>query len=550
MFEKRGLLFLLLNVAISVLLYAKTLNPLQFGLREARNGEERFEILRKCHATAIIIGADVSYQGIDTIYLEITPKAGTIPLSERTDFAGVKVIVRNNSHDMHLFRMESKTEEIDIDKRKLKKGTLLSSLRKEPHALLLVEDKTPWVNERKGYGHAVYRKDMLLLHNGVIQNDPVTDYNSKQSKPSGSLCPVNGRKKYVRNVCFVRDEDSKYKTRLVDFVFQYNVELSNVETITPDNDVMYGDAIISFHDCCKSLVRDVKIRGSYSQILKYGYGITISGNYDITIDRMYGHAKWGIFYMDNTQKVVLKNSDVNRFDCHCYGRDFKIDNTILSNSPSAYSSMYGDFVFTHCTFNDTDPVGLRQEYNANTPFNIYFKHCVFNVSKKHDCFVRINGLINEDANRVELLEKNLPNISVTDCKITLLDDIKDFYFFVTGDIAYKGLINNLSFITVKGLKLSKKCRVDISNRPIQTKDSLKVIIKGMYYREADGKKKVLQMNSVTIGAQTTVFCNGKGVDRKFFLSILSLNVIFLPICLVVIISFTFFHKRFMLDDKK
>lgn len=539
-------LFILLSLGIR----AHTINPLQFGLAIAKNGQERFEIIRRCHVMAREHGDEVSYEGVDTIYLEIPEHAEPIPLSERTDFAGATLIVKNVSHDMYLFRLSNDAKKIELKGSQIYKGFRYDSLVNVKYCLLLVNDEMPWVKERKGYGHVVYRKDMLLLHNGVIQNDPVTDYNSKQSKPSGSLCPVNDRKKYVRNVCFVRDVDSKYKTRLVDFVFQYNVELSNVETITPDNDVMYGDAIISFHDCCKSLVRDVKIRGSYSQIKKYGYGITISGNYDITIDRMYGHAKWGIFYMDNTHKVVLKNSDVNRFDCHCYGRDFKIDNTILSNSPSAYSSMYGDFVFTHCTFNDTDPVGLRQEYNANTPFNIYFKHCVFNVSKKHDCFVRINGLINEDANRVELLEKNLPNISVTDCKITLLDDIKDFYFFVTGDIAYKGLINNLSFITVKGLKLSKKCRVDISNRPIKTKDSLKVIIKGMYYREADGKKNVLQMNSVTIGARTTVFCNGKGVDRKFFLSILSLNVIFLPICLVVIISFTFFHKRFMLDDKK
>lgn len=492
---KVRLLFLLLTIDLPVSLDATVFNPLQFGLNEAKDGFERFEILRKCHEAACHQNEMVSYKGIDTVYLEIPENARPISLSEQTDFAGATLIVRNASHDMFLFRLSNDTKQIELKGSQLHKGFRYDSLVNTKYCLLLVSDEMPWVKERKGYGHAVYRKDMLLLHNGVIQNDPVTDYDSKQSKPSGRLCTVNGRMKYVRNVCFVRDVDSQYKTGLVDFVFQYNVELSNVETITPDHDFMYGDAIISFLNCCHTIVRNVRIYDTYSQTNRYGYGLSISGIYDMTIDRMYGHAKWGIFYIDNTQKIVLKNSDVNRFDCHCYGRDFKIDNTILNNSPSAYSSMYGDFVFTNCTFNDTDPVGLRQAYNANTPFNIYFRHCVFNVSKKHDCLVRISGLSNEDASRVELLDKNLPNITVRNCKINLLDDVQDFYIFVTGDIAYKKPINNLSFISVNGLAFSKKCRFGISNRLINTKDSLQVIIKDLYYRDTFGKKKAFLLKT-------------------------------------------------------
>ena len=57
------------------------------------------------------------------------------------------------------------------------------------------------------------------------------------------------------------------------------------------------------------------------------------------------------------------------------------------------------------------------------------------------------------------------------------------------------LLNTLSFISVNGLAFSKKCRFGISNRLINTKDSLQVIIKDLYYRDTFGKKKAFLLKT-------------------------------------------------------
>lgn len=103
-------LFILLSLGIK----AHTINPLQFGLANAKNGQERFEIIRRCHVMAREHGDVVSYEGIDTIYLDIPDYAEPIPLSERTDFAGTTLIVKTTSHDMYLFRLSNDAKKIDI----------------------------------------------------------------------------------------------------------------------------------------------------------------------------------------------------------------------------------------------------------------------------------------------------------------------------------------------------------------------------------------------------------------------------------------------------
>ena len=52
-----------------------TLNPLQFGLKEAKSDVDRFYVLQRTHEEALKRGAEVSYSGIKQINLEIPPKA-------------------------------------------------------------------------------------------------------------------------------------------------------------------------------------------------------------------------------------------------------------------------------------------------------------------------------------------------------------------------------------------------------------------------------------------------------------------------------------------
>lgn len=51
--------------------YARTVSPLQYGLKNATNGIERYEVLLKCHQDALKKGYDISYRKIDTVKVEI-----------------------------------------------------------------------------------------------------------------------------------------------------------------------------------------------------------------------------------------------------------------------------------------------------------------------------------------------------------------------------------------------------------------------------------------------------------------------------------------------
>lgn len=80
----------------SQLLYGKgivTLSPKDYGLLSAKNGEERYIALKKCHEDAVKKNVGVSYAGIDTIEISIPNRANCIPLPRYTDFSGVTLIV-------------------------------------------------------------------------------------------------------------------------------------------------------------------------------------------------------------------------------------------------------------------------------------------------------------------------------------------------------------------------------------------------------------------------------------------------------------------------
>ncbi len=76
------------------------ISPLDFGLREAANGTDRFNVLYNTHTKALAIGAEVSYAGIDTLEIELPPDFKSIPLGPRTDFGGLVMYVTNKGKNI------------------------------------------------------------------------------------------------------------------------------------------------------------------------------------------------------------------------------------------------------------------------------------------------------------------------------------------------------------------------------------------------------------------------------------------------------------------
>lgn len=90
------------------------LNPIQFGLFEAKTATDRYEVLYRTHCEANKTNTPVSYRGIKRIDLEIPYGAKRIPLTEQTDFAGASIYVINNTANVYLFELSQEVKGIDV----------------------------------------------------------------------------------------------------------------------------------------------------------------------------------------------------------------------------------------------------------------------------------------------------------------------------------------------------------------------------------------------------------------------------------------------------
>ena len=154
------------------------LSPFDFGLAEAETDSARYEVLYATHSKAVETGAEVSYQGIGTLEIEVTEHSSPIPLTRHNDFAGLHLIVKNRYKAQYLFSMvDTNWQNIEITPTAVDSGDFTANpLLTEGAWMLLLEDVQPWVNNRSGHTYGAMRKDILLVHNGLAQNKPISSY--------------------------------------------------------------------------------------------------------------------------------------------------------------------------------------------------------------------------------------------------------------------------------------------------------------------------------------------------------------------------------------
>ncbi|MBO4588050.1 MAG: hypothetical protein J5711_04010 [Bacteroidales bacterium] len=422
-------LFFLFPLLISA--YAQV-SPLDYGLREATNGIDRYHALYRAHTEAVARGLNVSYEGIDTLHLELPPDFKSVPLGTYTDFGGLVLYVTNHSAHGALFSRIATSHPVSFDK------SLIDSLdfRSLPelatgHHLLVLEDLTPWT-ERRGYGYQQYRRDILVLNNGIAENAPVTSWNTDSTQLKATYYDFSPDLNIeVKNLTLHRVKGSTFRTYCLALVGQQGVTVSNIRVTTPRSR-MIADGVFSISNCANLLFDRDTVEGTYSGYgtsRNYGYAFSMNNVYKSSFTHIKAYGNWGVFGTNNLSNTYLGDCDVDRFDIHCYGRDVQLKNCTLRGRQTLFSSMYGTVVFDSCHFIDYTPVRVRSSYNAYTPFDIIIKDCTFELTRRYHSIVQIDMLDTADNPRPELNPKCWPNLKVDNLTVVVPATIRTMNIF-------------------------------------------------------------------------------------------------------------------------
>lgn len=449
------------------------LSPYDFGLDTAKTGIGRYYVLYNTHKAAVEQGVDVDYYGIGELDIEIPADVKPIPLTQYNSFHQLVLNVTNNSKGCFLFERIIPTDSITIPKELIDKGDFRSipQLRNGQYILIL-EDQTPWVDNRSGYKYGHNRKDILLIKNGIASNKPVMPYNTPETKVVATYCKASSVPTVVSGLSFIRTKESTFRTYAFDIQNIANLVLCDIEIVTPPTDLV-ADVAIRVYNVADFQCDYVRINGTYSRTDYSGYGLCLDNVWKSRFSHLWGHANWGIFGTNNMNDVEIEYSDINRFDIHCYGRDVTMKNCTFSNLYHQFSSMYGTLKFEDCIFDNEIPVLLESTYNAYTPFELVFDRCLFYVTKTCNFLVDARMLTTTVNSRPEVALKCLPNIKMTNSTIHLSESVDNYYMFHFKSVEYKekvGYVENLDIqdLIVQGGKVKMK----IANKSFPHENSI------------------------------------------------------------------------------
>ena len=488
----------------------KDISPYDYGLATAKTGVERYEVLLKTHRAAVAAGVNVDYSGIDSLDIEIPQSFKRIPLTPYNDFKGCVLNIRNTSKRVLLFSLVKEGISVRVDKKLIDKGDFRSiSELSKGKCLLLIEDEKPWVLNRKGHDYGHQRKDILLVENGRAKNKTTMPYNNEYSSPKCTYIPLYKDESFVvKNLTVRRDPSCQFVT----FVFSVsgfdNVQFSNVSIYTPENDLT-GDRAISVINSTNVTFTDVHIEGTYSQKNYFGYGISLNNVWNFKANRLYGNGNWGIFGTNNVNTAYIENSQINRFDIHCYGRDLSYKNVELFDRYNSHASVFGTIKYDHCVFTNFVPSQYGGSYNAFVEHEIVLNDCVFNIDPKRNYFCRPMTVTSEVNARPELSKKCLPNIKIKNLTVNMAKGAKDFYLiFIREKDEVVETFGGISWITINGLTINAAPStpvqsVQLCNRQILTDNEVSctmshVVVNqpktGAITKSASADGAVLKMN--------------------------------------------------------
>lgn len=491
-----------------------SISPVEFGLLDAKTGEERYEILLRTHNRAIQEGVMVNYHGLQSIDLTIPKNASSIPLGPTNDFADVVFNVTNKSKEVYLFSYVNKSIIIEVLGKDIDGGRFLDSPRLCAGTVLLsIEDKNPWVENRQSYSYGHQRKDILLIKNGRAENQVVMPYDNGQSDPICKYYTPEYPYLQLSGLTLNRTSESTSKTYLCNIVGVDDVIIKNVVINTPQSDLT-GDAAINIVDCTNVDLNNITINGTYSLSNRFGYGISMNNIWNFHANKLSATGNWGIFGNNNINTALIENSEINRFDIHCYGRDISFKKVSFFKLYNQFSSTYGTISFDECRFNHFIPVLYETSYNAYVPHSIIFNRCDFYLDAKRNYLISAGRLDSRVNSRIELSRKSWPNVTINKMNVYREDETDHFYiFYCSGDLARNARAHSIDSVVINGMTIEEDASrspilMELVNKKIKTDRPLRVTIDGfkaspnsritISFEDAKGENRYsIQRSSVT-----------------------------------------------------
>ena len=426
-----------------------------------RTGTDNFETIRFAHESAKAASTYVVYPAGLEIFIEI-PSGDTcaIELNRTThDFNNCMFNVYDNHYrgntNFCLFSYNNSIEDVDktflynsnFNKFNLRNGScILNGYGVYDRFLLSIKDENIWTRRKiseTDYRNE-YRYDIFLVEYGFIKNNPIYDYGNNYTDISVESCvvyPLQNNQPFIfKNLHFKRHFQSK-AVDLLNVNGYENILIKNIRIDTPNQDYIPAykpDSCIAVRDSYNVTFEDIIINGTYSSVSQSGYGIHLNNVYNTIVRNLSETTIWGVFCTNNLNKFYIENSNLNRVDVHCYGRDITCSNCTFRNNLTTthrynrFSSFFGLLKYQNCTFNYFVPVRLDKDYQIFTPFDVEFCNCTFNVNSTYTGLVYAIELVFWGNIRPKFHKVHLPNLRIVNATVNITDSLSTLYLFRFG----------------------------------------------------------------------------------------------------------------------
>ena len=253
------------------------------------------------------------------------------------------------------------------------------------NTIIKIDDTEPYsIRSDGGNISNAYRGD-LLLHTlrGITSTTTI-----------GGYTDVANTEFYIRHIDkaqYIKNFIYKCETSKNTYgVFSFNINRDNFTIdnviIDPTLDSMittvYKERVFYIKDCYNITVKNIignniaGLNADYNFSGHSGYILNFNNVNSLLIENVHLSGGWGCIGSNKINETIIKNSKLNRIDCHIYCKNIKIYNCVLYNWGIMLGDARGEVLVENCTY----IINNLRTYNG----------IIFNMYGSYGCFAPAN----------------------------------------------------------------------------------------------------------------------------------------------------------------